>query len=231
MSLKRRMRRAAELGRGGPPPPRRAYGHEIVYTPIREAWYETLRPAARAAIPRLHAAIQDRSEYVVAELEELVERYPHVPVFYNFLNIAYGRVREEEKRRALISRCRAALPDYLFGKIGEAEQLLADGAYDAFAELWGGCYDLRELYPHRTQFHVSEFAGFYGIVGRYHHLVGNHDEANQIWKMLLDAAPDEGATKMLGRELEVEALKILLDALEPAKLALMDLEMQRRPRG
>jgi hypothetical protein len=233
MSLKRRMQRAVELGRGGPPPspppPRRVYGHEIVYTPIREEWYDTLRPAARAAIPRLHGAIQDRpSAADVAELEGLVERYPHVPVFYNFLNIAYGRVGQEEKRRTLIGRCRAVLPDYLFGKIGEAEQLLYDGEYDAFAELWGGCYDLRELYPHRSQFHLSEFAGFYSLVARYHHLMGNHDEAARIWEMLLDVAPDEGATKMLDSELELETLKILIDALDPAKLVrLFDSDRRR----
>jgi hypothetical protein len=232
MSLKRRMRRAAELGRSGPPPPRRAYGHEIVYTPMREAWYETLRPAARAAIPRLHGVIQAQPEDAVAELEGLIQRYPHVPVFYNFLNIAYGRLRQHEKRRALISRCRAALPDYLFGKLGEAELLLDDRDYDAFVTLWGGSYDLRELYPQREQFHVSEFAGFYGIIGRYHHLVGNDDEARRLCRMLRDVAPDEAATRMLDRELHAEALKILIDALDPANLArLLDPEMRPRPRG
>jgi hypothetical protein len=85
MSLKRRMKRAAELGRGGPPPPRLAYGHEIVYTPIREPWHDALPPAAKAAIPRLHRVITERREDLrsaIAELEALVERHPHAPVFY-----------------------------------------------------------------------------------------------------------------------------------------------------
>lgn len=110
--------------------------------------------------------------------------------------------------------------------------MLEDGEYDAFAELWGGCYDLRELYPHRRQFHLSEFAGFYSIVGRYYHLTGNHDEARHICRMLLDVAPDEDATRMLDSELHAEALRILIDALDPAKLAwLMNSATRRRVPG
>ena len=199
MSLKRRMKRAAELGRSAPPP-RRAYGHEIVYAPIREAWHEALPPAAKAAIPRLHQTIQGRSESLrgaIRELEELVERHPHAPVFYNFLNIAYGLAGEDERRRVLIGRCRAALPDYLFGKLAQAGLLLEDEDYDGIPDLWDGMLDLREIYPDRPQFHVSEFAGFYAIIGLYYHETGNDDEARRLNRMLMDVAPDEGATKSL----------------------------------
>jgi hypothetical protein len=228
MSLKRRMKRAAELGRSGPPPPRRAYGHEIVYTPVREAWHDALPPAAKAAIPRLHQVIIARGEGLrsaVAELEALAERHPHAPVFYNFLNIAYGLTRQDEKRRALIDRCRATLPDYLFGTIAQAELLLDDEEYEAFRELWGGRFDLRELYPDRTRFHVSEFAGFYGIIGIYHHETGNDAEAHRLSRMLMDVAPDEAATKALYGRVHRNTIEQLLEAFDPeniAKLAALD---------
>jgi hypothetical protein len=233
MSLKRRMKRAAELGRSGPPPPRRAYGHEIFYVPIREAWHEALPPAAKAAIPRLHRTLLDRSESPLAairELEGLVEHHPHAPVFYNFLNIAYGRAGEDERRRALIVRCRAALPDYLFGTIAQAELLLDEEDYDGFAELWGGVFDLREHYPERTQFHVSEFAGFYGIIGLFHQATGNDAEARRLRQMLMDVAPDEGATKALHDRVHRRELEELLEVLNPENIArLLELDPLDEP--
>ena len=59
------------------------------------------------------------------------------------LALAVRHVRGDiEKRRALVARCRAALPDYLFGMIAQAALLLEDEEYDAFRELWGGRFDL-----------------------------------------------------------------------------------------
>jgi hypothetical protein len=222
MSLKRRMKRAVELGRTGSPPPRLAYGHEIVYTPIREAWHDALPPAAKAAIPRLHHVIIEQREDLrsaVAELEALVERHPHAPVFYNFLHIAYGRTGQDEKRRALIARCRATLPDYLFGMIAQAELLLGDEEYEAFRELWGGRFDLRELYPDRTRFHVTEFTGFYGMIGLYHHETGNEAEARRLSQMLMDVAPDEAATKALYGRVYRNTIELLLEAFDPENIA------------
>ena len=228
MSLKRRMKRAAELGRSGPPPPRLAYGHEIVFTPIREAWHDALPPAAKATIPRLHRVITERREDLrsaIAELEGLVECHPQAPIFYNFLNIAYGLTGQGEKSRALVVRCRAALPDYLFGTIAQAELLLDDEEYHALRDLWGGRFDLRELYPDRTCFHVSEFAGFYAIVGLYHHETGNHAEARRLSQMLMDVAPNEAATKSLYGRMYRDTIEELLEVFDPeniARLAALD---------
>jgi hypothetical protein len=222
MSIRRRMKRAAELGRSGPPPPRIAYGHEIVYTPIRDPWHDALPPAAKAAIPRLHGVINGSGEGLrsaIRELEALVDRHPQAPVFYNFLNVAYSRAGEEERRRTIIARCRAALPDYLFGMISQAELLLEGEDYEAFRELWGGRFDLRELYPDRTRFHVSEVAGFYGIIGIYHHETGNDAEARRLSRMLMDVAPDEAAAKALYACVHRNAINQLLEMLDPKNIA------------
>lgn len=230
MSFKRRMKRAVERGRRGPPPPRLAYGHEISYTPTREAWYDALPPAAKAAIPRLHQVINSRSGnlgHAIRELEALVDRHPHVPVFYNFLNVAYSLAHEDEKRRTLVARCRAALPDYLFGTIAQAQLLLEDEDYDAFPALWGGRFDLRELYPDRKRFHVSEFAGFYGIVGIYHHETGNDAEARRLCKMLMDVAPQEAATQALYGRVHREEIEQLFELVDPRKIA--ELLKSQRP--
>ena len=62
-------------------------------------------------------------------------------------------------------------------------------------------------------------AVIYAIIGLYHHRTGNDDEARRICRMLRDVAPDEGATKMLDRELHAEALRVLIDALDPVKIS------------
>lgn len=77
MSLKRRMKRAVEkeFERGELA---FANGYEITYLPIRDEWYSRLPAGAKAAIPRLHAAIQEDvpSEATMRELERLVEQHP-----------------------------------------------------------------------------------------------------------------------------------------------------------
>ena len=51
-------------------------------------------------------------------------------------------------------------PSYLFGKIVYANLLIDEGKLDQVPQLFNGEYNLKSVYPERTQFHVQEFLAF-----------------------------------------------------------------------
>jgi tetratricopeptide (TPR) repeat protein len=204
MSLKRRMKRAAEKGleRGD-----LAFvnGYEITYRPTRDDWYSRLPADAKATIPRLHAAIQEDepSDATLRELEALVEKHPYAPVFYNYLTVVYSRRDMQAEVERTIDSVLERFPDYIFARLNRAEKLMTAGDSDGALALLGPQLELRGLYPGRKRYHVSEFASYYCMVARYELKRGNRDRAESILDLLWEAAPDDRATVALAEILEL----------------------------
>jgi hypothetical protein len=203
MSLKRRMKRAVEkrLDRGEIA---LVNGYEVSYKPVHPAWYSRLPSAGREAIVRLNAAVnQDEpDDATLQELEHLIETYPFAPVFYNYLAIAYSRRGMHELADQTIDRVLQRVPDYLFARLNRAENLLWSGDDAQVLSLLGPTLELRDLCPGRTRYHVSEFAGYYAVVGMFESRRGNLSRAAGILAMLQAVAPGERATDALADELQ-----------------------------
>lgn len=206
MSLKRRMKRAAEKGleRGD-----LAFvnGYEITYLPTRDDWYARLPQEARAGIARLHGAIQEEelTDETLHELERLVEKYPYAPVFYNYLTVVYARRGMHDEAERTTDEVLRRFPDYLFARLNRAEKLLGEGDLDGVLAILGPGLELRGLYPRRRRYHVSEFASYHSIVARYELLRGNRARALAIFALLADVAPDSPTTHQLADRLETRA--------------------------
>jgi hypothetical protein len=203
MSLKRRMKRAVEkrLGRGEVA---FANGYEVSYKPVHPAWYSRLPPAGREAIVRMNAAVnQDEpADATIRELEHLIETYSFAPVFYNYLVIAYSRRRMHDLADQTIDAVLQRVPDYLFARLNRAEHLLWSGSDAEILSLLGPTLELRDLCPGRTRYHVSEFAGYYAVVGLFEARRGNRLRASAILAMLEAVAPDEKGTWALADEMQ-----------------------------
>lgn len=203
MSLKRRMKRAVEkrLDRGEVV---LANGYEVSYKPVYSAWYSRLPPAGREAIGRMNAVVsQDElDDPTIRELQHLIETYPFAPVFYNYLAIAYSRRGMHELADQTVDRVLQRVPDYLFARLNRAEHLLWDGDDAEILSLLGPTLELRDLFPGRTRYHVSEFAGYYGVVGLFELRRGNRSRAAVILAMLQAVAPGENATYALADEMQ-----------------------------
>jgi hypothetical protein len=214
MSLKRRMKRTAEkqLDGGGLIV---VNGYEITYQPLREGWHSRLPSAGKAAIRRLHAEISGEtvSEEVLDEIKALVEAYPYAPVFYNYLTIAYTLRGLMDKARETTEATLARFPDYLFGRLGQAQEAIASGRFDRVKELLGPGLELRELYPARRRYHVSEFAGYYAVVGLYRLERGDRAGAAAITGMLNEVAPDENATEVLVKQMKLAGFETKMQHL------------------
>ena len=88
-------------------------------------------------------------------------------------------------------------PDYLFARIQYAQLCLLAGKPEAVPGIFDHHFDLKLLYPHRTQYHVSEFAAYAAVVGEYYLLAGDRSAAANMLNTLIHVAPEHELTSRL----------------------------------
>lgn len=171
--------------------------YEITSDPIPDPEQERLPADVQEQIQELHALLQSHPGEAVPVLLDLIERYPALPLFSNYLAVAYSNLGQTEKVEEVIQENLRRHPDYLFARLNYAEGLLREGRYEEFADFFDRKFDLKLLYPHRSVFHISEFASFSGLVGCYWVSQNQLDPAEQNLKILLELAPDHPLTERL----------------------------------
>ena len=70
-----------------------------------------------------------------------------------------------------------------------------------FQAIFDHACDLKQLYPYRTRFHVSEFTGFAWVMCRYFCAIGERETAVLYYQMLKQVAPRHPMTKYAKRAL------------------------------
>lgn len=104
---------------------------------------------------------------LLARIGKAMEKWPGNPIFHNHLYNAYILLNEKEKAEALLLEQMGKFPDYLFGKIVYAHDLLRQGSAEKIPTVFNGHFDLVSLYPERDSFHISEFISFTTILCLY----------------------------------------------------------------
>jgi tetratricopeptide (TPR) repeat protein len=172
------------------------YEFEISFEPVEDE----VRRIPEALLPTL-IEVRRLSERKPAEavrrLEPLLQQWPGVPQLGNLLNVCYSQLGRTADADRLTEEQFIRFPDYLFAKVNYAWSLLGRGLHDGMLAALGGDFNLRRMYPHRTQFHVGEVAALYGLVGHYLVDVGDLDRAEQTLDLLLDIDPESPITAQL----------------------------------
>lgn len=182
--------------------------HALVYT----AYDITDEPLDNRDIERLPAQVQERIDdlyelaqhhptQAIPELERLVTTYPHIPTFANHLSIAYLAAGDQEQATALVREAYRRHPQYLFAKVNYANLCLQQGEIAKVPGIFDHACDLKQLYPHRTRFHVSELTGFAWVMCRYFCAIGEQNTAVLYDQMLKQVAPRHPMTKHAKRAL------------------------------
>jgi hypothetical protein len=145
-----------------PPPP-----HALVYAeyditdePLVNRDIKKLPVQVQARIDDLYELAQRDPTQAIPELERLMTTYPHIPTFANHLSIAYLAAGDQEQATALVREAYRRHPRYLFAKVNYANLCLQHREIEKVPGIFDHTFDLKQLYPHRTRFHVSEFTGF-----------------------------------------------------------------------
>lgn len=173
--------------------------YEITSEPIIDSQYKQLPETIKSSIEQLYSMISTKPRTAIPEIQALIQAYPNIPTLYNYLSKAYAAAGEKEKAEEAILNNYKLHPNYLFARCNYAELCLQRKEYETIAKIFDYKFDLKLLYPKRRQFHISEFVGFFGVVGPYFYYTGQRDIAENIYQLLKQTHPRHDYTKRLKR--------------------------------
>jgi len=119
----------------------------------------------------------------------------------NSLCSPYGRIGDLEKSESTVVENLNKHPDYLFAKLNYADICLRKGKASKVPYIFNHKLDLKLLYPKRSTFHISEFAGFAVIICKYYNAIGEREVAESLYENLRVIAPNELATEEAKKDL------------------------------
>jgi tetratricopeptide (TPR) repeat protein len=175
--------------------------YDITDEPLDNRDIKRLPAQVQARIDALYELAQHEPTQAIPELERLVTTYPHISTFFNHLSIAYLAAGDQEQATALVREAYRRHPQYLFAKVNYANLCLQQGEIEKVPGIFDHAFDLKQLYPHRKRFHVSEFTGFAGVMCQYFCAIGELNTATLYYQMLTQVAPRHPMTKHAKRVL------------------------------
>jgi len=194
-----------------PPSKRPAKFHfseiKITGEPVKTDWTTQIPKEVNKQLQELYDLVHRKPQEAIVRLTKLKDKYPTVPILYNYLGIAYSNNKDPKKARDMALENYKNNPKYLFAKINYAEMCLTKGDINLIPSIFENKFDLQMLYPHRDTFHISEAAGFFGVLGMYWKKKGMVDQAKMAYDVLKKIAPHHEVTKRLSRALMLHPLK------------------------
>ena len=183
--------------------------YEVGYDAVDDPQLRQLPAKLRERIPELYAQLSAAPQEAIPEIIALKERFPEVPLFATFLSVAYAQTGEMAKADEATAEAYEAHPDNLFTRVNYADLCRRRGELDKIPEIFQGTFDLQALYPQRRAFHISEFVSFTGVIGLYLCAVGRKELARRLHGVMLELAPDDDMTALLGSQLIASPFKRL----------------------
>jgi tetratricopeptide (TPR) repeat protein len=164
--------------------------YTITDEPIRNSKADKLPQLVIDQLDDIFNLLSSNPQQAIEQLLVLKKAYPKAPKLYNFLSVAYMNMGNKEAAWDLIFENYRQNPDYLFAKINYAQLCLDKGEFEKIPLIFDNKFDLKLLYPHRNTFHITEFAGFTGVLCVYYCRIGERDTAQILFKSLKKVAPD-----------------------------------------
>ena len=188
--------------------------YEITDEPIDK----TDAPIPKEEIKHLYFLVFNEPKEAIKKLGELIKKYPDFPVLYNYLANAYQTTGQLVESYKVAKENYLRNPDYLFAKLNYARICVHHGELDKIPEIFDNKFDLKLLYPHRNQFHISEYVGFAHIMALYFWEKGDRNTAHLYYNNLKEIAPDHPSTKevkkIMNPPLKVKMLDGIISYLE-----------------
>lgn len=168
--------------------------YEITYQAIVDQKIQKLPPADRQSLDSLLVDNAKDAEKAIPQLLALKEKYPKIPLIYNYLSIAYGFVDPQLQKQAIIDNYQQN-PNYLFARCHYAQLCLREGKPEQVPAIFDKKFDLKALYPRRNQFHATEYAAFSGVLCSYFKAIGDDKMAQYFYDCLERLVPGAAETK------------------------------------
>ena len=169
--------------------------------PLEEASYSKLPSQDKLKIDAIQNNLKKGATDQTDNLEEYKRRYPDVPLIYNHLVFSLQNCERKDAQTELLHEIVEKFPNYLFGKTNLAEYYLTCRLHTEVPKIFDHRLELKQLYPDRTMFHISEVRAFYSVIGCYYARSGKMARAIYCWNFLHNIAPDHAVTLRLGNEI------------------------------
>ena len=125
-------------------------GYTITPEPIKDYPYKIQKQ-----VEEVHSIIRINPYEAIKQLEYLINKYPEVPVFCNYMAVAYEYIGDKKKVNFWTEENYRRHPNYLIARINIAEMYLRNKRLDEVEKILEGKFDLKLLYPERNKFHIS----------------------------------------------------------------------------
>lgn len=161
-----------------------------------------LTPQIRNILEELHPDIVTGNKKLIKKLNKLCLKYPRVPIFKNLLSTLYQQNGKTSQAYAVNHWLVKEHPNYLFGKLNWAAELLLKGELEKVPEILGDVMEIGELYPHRKEFHIEEIIAFNHIAIQYFLAVDDIDQAEMRLRIMKDLDKDNHKTRFAEQNLQ-----------------------------
>ncbi len=150
--------------------------------------FSQLPEAEKESILDLFHLIEEDPEEVLQTASIYIEKYPDIPILYNFLYLAYRQLNRCREAVKLVKEIARIFPDYLFGRLEYALYLIRRGECEKAYGTLGNAETLSQLYPERKFFHHSEWKAFCYALGLYWVQKGDVNQA-KIYLGIINKIP------------------------------------------
>jgi hypothetical protein len=169
-------------------------GYEITFSTLPDPNFEKLPEEAKERISRTLRLSRSEPENTIPDLLELKKEFPDVPLIYNYLYNAYLITKKMKDAEAVAAENYNKNPDYLFARINYAFTKFKKKEYDKIPAIFNNKFDLKEIYPKRKIFHISEYTGLADFLTMYFLEVKKVKEAEEIMNNLIKIVPSLAIT-------------------------------------
>ena len=165
----------------------------------------------------LHDLAVSGSARAVPEIRRMLKKFPTSPQLLNYLHSAYKAQNSRRQADDVIKQLTALHPNYLFGRLALCQKDLDNNRFEQAAARLGPTLDIRDLYPERNVFHVSELRNYYYYATC---LLAKRDEpelAQAVVEALEEIYPDNPLLSILKNEIAIANIKRVMDRMAKDK--------------
>lgn len=150
---------------------------------------------------KLYSLANENPREAKKKVELFMKSHTDHPEVLNLLTFLYIACRKIRKADRLIEENYSKNPNYLFAKINYADLCLRRKKPQIIPEIFNKKLNLRELYPNKKMFHISEYRGFMTLMGFYHLSIGKREAAEGYHYLASRVDPNHPNTKILEKKL------------------------------
>jgi SEC-C motif. len=136
--------------------------------------FPALLPEDQKLMTILYHDLQEYPDTVDSEdceyfqiLNALHIKYPDNPIILNYITGGCNHLGQKDQVEELIAKTYEKFPNYLFAQTAQASIYLENGFPEKAFEVLKGAHTLKQLFPSRTVFHISEVKAFELFMIRY----------------------------------------------------------------